>query len=226
MKQLLMIAALVCGLQIANAETLNLTTYNVCSLEDQVNSKTMSKLKNCLIEKVSKRRGKRYPIYLYLNSPGGSIYDGLRFIEFAKTIRNLHTITEFSASMAAAIVQGLPGKRYVTKHGVLMFHRARGGFRGQFEDGELESKLKLWKKIVRTMEQMQADRIGISLKEYKKRRKDEWWVYGDDNITSNTADKLISVSCSMKLIKQTEKVKVRTFFGSFEYTKSNCPLVN
>ena len=186
----------------------------------------MRKLKYCLVDKVSKRRGRRYPIYLYLNSPGGSIYQGLRFISFAKTINNLHTITEFSASMAAAIAQGLPGKRYVVENGVFMFHRARGGFQGQFEDGELESRLKMWKKIVRNMEKMQAKRIGITLKEYKTRRVNEWWVYGDDNIKQNTADGMVEVRCTPALISKEHKVVVRSMFGTREVTLSGCPLVN
>lgn len=226
MTKILTVIIAVCTLQIANAKTISLTTSNSCSLEEQVDRRSMAKLKACLVDKQIKRRGRNTPIYLYLNSPGGSIYDGLRFISFAKSIRNLHTITEFSASMAAAIAQAIPGKRYVVENGVFMFHRAQGGVRGQFEDGELESRLKLWKTIVRKMEKMQAKRIGITLKEYKKRRKDEWWVYGDDNVKQNTADSMVSVTCSRKLIEKKEKVKVRSFFGTHEYEKSACPLMN
>lgn len=210
----------------AQAKSIKLSTTNVCSLETDVSASSMQKLKYCLIDKVSKRRGRNYPIYLYLNSPGGSIYHGLRFITFAKSIRNLHTITEFSASMAAAIAQGLPGKRYVVETGVFMFHRARGGFQGQFEDGELESRLNLWKKIVRNMESMQAKRIGITLKEYKKRRVNEWWVYGDDNVKQNTADDMAEVRCTPDLIKQETTVVIRTMFGSSKVKVSGCPLVN
>lgn len=210
----------------ALAKSIRLTTNNVCSLESQVDSSSMAALKKCLSEKVSKRRGRRYPIYLYLNSPGGSIYDGLRFLSFAKTIRNLHTITEFSASMAAAIAQGIPGKRYIVDHGVFMFHRARGGVRGQFEDGELESRLKLWKTIVRRMEQMQADRIGITLADYKKRRINEWWLYGSDNVKQNVADEQVSIKCTRGLIDKQVKVYVRSMFGSRAVEKSACPLMN
>ena len=208
------------------AKEIKLTTNNVCSLEDKVDASTMFELKKCLIEKSIKRGNRRYPIYIYLNSPGGSIYQGLRFITFAKTIKNLHTITEFSASMSAAIVQGLPGKRYVVEHGTLMFHRASGTFRGQFDTGEVESTLKFWISIVDKMEKMQADRIGISLKEYKKRRLHEWWIYGQDNIKNNTADEVVTIRCSNKLLNSFRKESVNTIFGTFEYQVSDCPLVN
>jgi ATP-dependent protease ClpP protease subunit len=226
MKLLSIIALFVFSFQIANAKSITLTTKNSCTLDQQVDSNSMRKLKACLVDKVILRRGRNYPIYLYLNSPGGNIYEGLRFISFAKTIKNLHTITEFSASMAAAIAQGIPGKRYVVEHGVFMFHRASGSFRGQFEGGELESRLRMWKKIVRNMEKMQAKRIGITLKEYKKRRKDEWWLYGSENTEQNTADEMVSVKCTAKLAEKKVKRKVRTLFGSYEYEQSLCPLVN
>lgn len=213
------------SLQIASAKNIHLTTYNVCTLDSQVDGTSMRALKTCLDDKVAQRAWRSYPIYLYINSGGGSIYHGLRFISFAKSVRNLHTITEFSASMAAAIAQGLPGKRYVLDHGTFMFHRARGGFRGQFEDGELESRLKLWKTIVRKMESMQAKRIGITLKQYKKKRFNEWWIYGDDNVKQNTADAVISATCSSKLSKKKEKKTVRSFFGARTIEKSSCPLV-
>lgn len=220
------ILSIICTLFAFNASAITLKTYNTCSLEDEVNADTMYDLKACILDKVYKRRGRNYPIYIYMDSPGGGIYQGLRFIAFAKTIKNLHTITNFAASMAAAIVQGLPGKRYVVEHGITMFHRARGGFQGQFEDGELESKLRLWKKIVRSMEQMQADRIGITLADYKEKRKDEWWLYGDENTKANVSDELVVVTCSSKLSKQKYKVTYQTFFGEQTVEYSRCPMAN
>jgi ATP-dependent Clp protease protease subunit len=210
----------------AYSADITLTTTNVCVLNESVSKTSMYKMRKCIDKLVARRRGRNVPIYLYVNSPGGSVYDGIRFINYAKNVRNLHTITEFAASMAAAIVQGIPGKRYVMEHGTFMFHRAKGRFSGQFEDGEVEQRLKLWKKIVRGMEQMQANRIGITLKEYKKRRLNEWWVYGDDNISSNTADHIVTVVCSKKLASIKRVVTKRSFFGSYKKELSACPLVN
>lgn len=221
-----LVAILMLFPMLGHAETITLTTNNSCSLEGAVNKVSMNKLKLCIVNKTLKRRGRNYPIYIYVNSPGGEVYSGLQFIEFVKTIKNVKTITQFAASMAAAIVQGNPGERLITPMGISMFHRARGGFRGQFEDGELESRLKMWKNIIRGMEQMQADRIGITLKQYKKNRKDEWWVFGTANITKNVSDKMVSVRCSPQLIKRRYKSTTRTFFGKRTVEKSECPLVN
>ena len=126
MKVLGLIAAIICSVQIASAKDVVLTSWNHCSLEDQVNNTTMQKLKFCLADKVARRKGRSYPIYLVVNSPGGSIYSGMRFISFAKTIKNLETVTLFAASMASAIVEALPGARHGTENAVTMFHRPRG----------------------------------------------------------------------------------------------------
>ena len=226
MKLFLMLIATICSLQFANAKDIVLTTKNVCSLEGKVNGSSMFALKACLVDKVLSRRGGKYPIYLYLRSPGGDIYNGLRFIAFAKTFKNVHTITEFSASMAAAIAQGIPGKRYVTEGGVFMFHRAKGRFSGQFENGEVEARLKLWKQIVGKMELMQADRIGITLRDYKEKRMNEWYVMGEDSVEQNVADEVVGVACSKRLLRDTFEITYNTLFGSQTVKYSRCPLVN
>jgi len=224
--KILLTILMICGLQIANADDIMLTTTNHCSLNGPVNSASMFKLKSCLFKRSRDRRSSKKKIYLVINSGGGSVYDGLRFIEFAKTIRDLETVTIYAASMASAIVEALPGKRHGTENALTMFHRAKGSFRGQFEDGEVETQLKLWKRIVRGMEQTNSNRVGITLKKYKKLVKDEWWIYGSDNIKENTLDVISTVRCSNRLMDTMKTVKVKSFFGSFERKVSDCPLFN
>lgn len=208
------------------AKDVLLTRNNHCELKGEVNSKSMQSLKFCLADKVILRGFNKSPIYLVVNSGGGSVYAGLRFISYAKGIDNLHTVTIYAASMASGIVEALPGRRYGTENALTMFHRARGSFRGQFEDGEVETQLKLWKRIVRGMEQTNSNRIGITLKDYKKKVKDEWWIYGKDNVTKNTLDEIAQVKCSNRLVKEKRTVKVRTLFGTRETTVSACPIFN
>lgn len=222
-----LILALICFFSVsAYATEVVFTTYNMCAIEGEIDGYSMSETKACLAEKVIKRKNKNYPIYLYINSPGGSVYDGLKFIEFAKTIPNLHTVTSFAASMAAGIVEGLPGKRYGVENNIMMFHRATGSVSGQLEDGELEVRLKLWKQIIRSMEQTNADRIGITLQDYKSRILNEWWTFGQDSISTNVLDQIVVAKCSTKLASTSRVEKVLTFFGEFEETVYDCPLLN
>jgi len=220
-----MLLSLIFSLLAAQEPTL-LTTKNYCTLAGEVNSESMQELKFCLIDQDLTRGKKTYPIYLVVDSGGGEIYSGLRFIEFAKTIKNLETVTIFAASMAAGIVEALPGKRHATENAIFMFHRAKGSFRGQFEDGEVEQQLAMWKQVVRKMEQMNADRIGISLAVYKNKVINEWWIYGKDSVKQKVSDKMSDFECSNVLLQERRTVSIETFFGPVEFEESACPLVN
>ena len=133
--------------------------------------------------------------------------------------------------MADNIVQSLPGERLITESGILMAHRASGGFQGQFNDGELESQLKLWKGIVDEMERRNYERVGISKAKYKELVKDEWWSDAKTSIKENRADRIIRLKCSKDLVESKIKVKKIMFiFGmpieSNEFIEvSACPLL-
>jgi ATP-dependent protease ClpP protease subunit len=209
-----------------HAAPIKLTPDNTVVLRNEVNDDSISKLQVELAEKVIKRAGRGYTIYLVLDSPGGSIDSGLNFIEFAKNISNLETITLFSASMAAGIVEALPGKRNILETGILMFHRAKGGVQGQFEDGELESRLTVYKKIVRRMEEANASRMCMSLSSYKDKVKDELWILGFEAVAAKAADAVVSIECSPELLA---KGAVESFsipgLGSINVKFNACPLI-
>lgn len=127
--------------------------------------------------------------------------------------------------MASFTVEALPGERLGTSNAVLMFHRARGSFEGQFEDGEVESRLAFWKSLVREIEQQNADRLKLDLKSYKEKVKDEWWIYGKNNIAQNALDRLVQIRCHKDLVDAKESVTAQVLFFSFEEVYSKCPLL-
>ena len=65
-------------------------------------------------------------IYIVVNSPGGSVTAGMKFITFANGIDNVKTITITAISMGSAIVEALPGERLIVPNATFMFHRAAG----------------------------------------------------------------------------------------------------
>jgi ATP-dependent protease ClpP protease subunit len=205
---------------------INLNQTNTVTIRNEINDEVVTKAAKELSSLVSKRGNKTYKIYLVLDTPGGSIDSGLNFIEFAKTIPNVETLTVFAASMGSAIVEALPGKRNILSTGILMFHRARGGVQGQFENGELETRLDLHKRLVRNMEQINASRMSMSLDLYKIAVKDELWILGSEAIRSKAADSVVTVSCSQELISEN---KTETFIigGLFAVRVdfSACPIL-
>lgn len=202
-----------------------LTTANTVVIDTAITNSSVAQAKKDLFELVVLRGMKSYPLFLVLNSPGGSIMAGENFIRYAKTVWNLHTVSINAASMAHAIVQALPGKRYAVGGAVLMAHRAKVGISGQINDGELESRLRMIKAMVTDMETRNSKRIGISLLTYKSKVKDEWWTYGEENVKQNVVDSMANLKCSIELIKKEKTTIIRSIFGSVKIKKSACPLM-
>lgn len=207
------------------ARQINLTPENTVTIRTEIDYESVGEAQLELMKLVAKRGKGSYPIYLVIDSPGGSIDAGNSFIEFAKTIPNVETVTLFAASMASAIVQQLPGKRLIIETGLSMFHRASGGFEGQFEDGELESRLNLYKEVVRTMEQKNSDRLGLPLDTYKNLVKNEMWILGKDAVKRRAADEIVSVTCSQELLAQSKTVLMQVMMFTFNVKFNLCPLI-
>lgn len=201
-----------------------LNTSNTVVMRGPIGGGSVTSVQLELVKQVIKRGLKQYPIYLVLDSPGGSIEAGFMFVNFAKHIPNLHTISIFSASMASAIVQELPGERLVTDNGTLMFHKAYAGIEGTVETGSLETQLWYIKKRVLKLETGNANRMLMSLADYKGLIANELWLDAEDSVRYRAADRIVDVVCSADLIKKTTTVSVMSFFGQATYSFSACPL--
>jgi ATP-dependent protease ClpP protease subunit len=211
---------------IALSKTLTLQTKNTIYINGEITSASVSQAIQDIVALDNKRGDDKYALFIVLKSPGGSIMDGQDLIRFANTIKNIHTVCIKCASMAHAISQGVKGTRLATPDNIMMAHRASGGFSGQFEDGELESQLQLFKSIVKSMEQRNANRIGISLKTYKAKVVNEWWTYAQESLDQNVVDVLVNIRCSKELINDKRKSTSMTPFGPIDGPeKSQCPLI-
>jgi ATP-dependent protease ClpP protease subunit len=217
---ILMLGALTAQAQ----EVIKLGTTNTVVMRGEIDDKMAQNTALELLRLSTLRGLNNYPIYLVIDSGGGSIDAGEAFIEVVKTIPNVHTVTIFAASMASAIVEALPGERLMLDSGVFMFHRARGGVQGQFETGELEARLEFYKRFVRRMEARNAKRMGMSLKYYKSQVKDELWMTSGDSV-GIAADKVVSLQCSQSLIEKREQMSVSVFIFKIELEFSGCPLL-
>ena len=83
------------------------------------------------------------PIYLYINSPGGSVTAGMAIYDTMQYIKaDVVTIcVGLAASMGAFLLAaGTPGKRLALPHARIMIHQPLGGARGQATDIEIEAR--------------------------------------------------------------------------------------
>jgi len=80
-------------------------------------------------------RDKNAPIYLYINSPGGVIYDGLAIYDTMRFIQpKIITVCLGIAASMASILLAAGDERYILPHGTVMIHQPLGGTRGQATD--------------------------------------------------------------------------------------------
>ena len=91
-------------------------------------------------------------IFLYINSPGGSITSGMAVYDTMQYIRpEVATICiGQAASMGAVLLAGgTKGKRRILPHSRVLIHQPLGGFRGQATDIEIHAKeIMRWKKTL------------------------------------------------------------------------------
>ena len=80
-------------------------------------------------------------IYMYINSPGGSVYDGLGIFDTMQHVKpDIHTVcVGLAASMGAFLLAaGTKGKRSL-RHSRIMIHQPLGGARGQASDIRIQA---------------------------------------------------------------------------------------
>lgn len=209
----------------AMAEEIVLTANNTVSFNNYYEERTVT----LAIEKIRKLDStlpSKDPIYLVINSGGGSIEDGLQLINVLQNLnRKVHTVTLFSASMGFQTVQGL-GTRYIIDSGVLMSHKAWGFFYGEFP-GQIDSRYTHWLGRVKRLDEVAAKRSRMSLNSYRNLMENEYWCEGKTCVDKGVADKVAKVRCDNTLAGSYTDSEKFIYSGlpiEIVYTFSNCPL--
>src|SRR3954471_6993861 len=103
-------------------------------------------------------------IYLYINSPGGSVSAGMAIYDTMQYVEN--DVATVAMGLAASMGQfllsaGTPGKRYATPHARVMMHQPSGGFGGTASDIKIQAEQMLHTK--RQMAELIAQHTGQSV---------------------------------------------------------------
>ncbi len=207
-----------------------LSANNVVAVDDYVYDESVTKW-SARVHALDSSLPSGDPIYLLINSGGGSIESGIQLIQLLKSLnRPVNTITTFGASMAFHAVQGVPNSRLVTNLGVLMSHKARGGFIGEFP-GQLDSRYQFWLRLVAKLDADVIARTGglLNNKSYAQLIENEYWCSGSDCVKQGFADEVVAPSCDASLAG-TEWIPVAKFlYGGLPVEvrsqHSKCPLI-
>ena len=132
-------------------------------------------------------------IYLYINSPGGSISAGMAIYDTMNYIKcDVSTIcVGMAASMGAFLLSsGTKGKRYALPNAEVMIHQPLGGARGQASDIKIVAD-----HILRTrakLNKMLSEQTGQSLETIERDTDRDNYMSADEACSYGLIDKVIT----------------------------------
>jgi len=120
-------------------------------------------------------------IYLYINSPGGSISAGMAIYDTMQYVRN--DVATVAMGLAASMGQfllssGAPGKRYSLPHARIMMHQPSGGIGGTASDIKIQAEQMLY--IKKQMARLIAEQTGQSVEQIEADSDRDRWFSADE----------------------------------------------
>ncbi|MCA0244784.1 MAG: ATP-dependent Clp endopeptidase proteolytic subunit ClpP [Proteobacteria bacterium] len=116
-------------------------------------------------------------VFLYINSPGGSVSAGLSIFDTMQFIKpDVSTLCMgMAASMGSFLLMaGAKGKRFALPNARVMIHQPSGGAQGQATDIEIQAR-----EIIKTREQLNriyAERTGQSIERIAADMERDYWM--------------------------------------------------
>jgi ATP-dependent Clp protease protease subunit len=132
------------------------------------------------------------PIYLYINSPGGSITAGMAMYDTMQHIKSevVTICVGLAASMGSFLLAaGTKGKRMALPHSRIMIHQPSGGTRGQATDIEIEAREII--RIRHQLNQIYATRTGQPLAKIEKDMDRDYFMSAEEAKEYGLIDRVI-----------------------------------
>ena len=186
----------------AQAEHIRLTSRLV-TLYGAVGQKSIAKIVKKVLEFDAESDD---PIWLLIDSYGGSVDSGFILIDLMKTLRSpIYTVVTSKAYSMGAIIAVFAEKRYIYEHATMMLHEASYGALG--EDPSIRSRLEFNMSYLDRIHAEIAKRLGMTPKAYRARIRDAWWVLAKDAVKYKMADAIVTKVTYTELA--TEKVEIK-----------------
>lgn len=138
-------------------------------------------------------------IYLYINSPGGSISAGMAIYDTMQWISN--DVATVAMGMAASMGQfllsaGARGKRYALPHAKIMMHQPSGGLGGTASDIKILAEQILATK--REMAALIAEHTGQTVEQIEKDSDRDRWFTADEALEYGFIDHVYERAAQIK----------------------------
>lgn len=134
-------------------------------------------------------------ISFYINSPGGSVTDGMSIYDTMQFIKpDVSTIVMGQAcSMGSFLAQaGAVGKRFILPHARHMIHQPSGGARGMASDMEISLKEILKMKHMLTDLYVKHNTAGKTFQDFQHDMDRDKYMSAEESVEYGLADKVIS----------------------------------
>ena len=131
-------------------------------------------------------------IQLYINSPGGSVYDGLAIYDTMQYIKpDVQTIgIGLQASMGAFLLSsGAKGKRFLLPNSRVMIHQPSSGTQGKVTDQEITLREAI--ELKERLAKMMAKNTGQKLDKVKSDMERDFWMSAEDAVSYGVVDEVI-----------------------------------
>jgi ATP-dependent Clp protease, protease subunit len=131
-------------------------------------------------------------IKLYINSPGGSVTDGLAIYDTMQYIKcDVSTIAVgMAASMAAVLLTaGAKGKRFALPNSEMLLHQVMGGAEGQATDIKIKAEQIL--KIKERLNKLLAKHTGKDIKKIEVDSDRDYYITAQEAVKYGLIDKVI-----------------------------------
>jgi ATP-dependent clp protease proteolytic subunit 2 len=132
-------------------------------------------------------------ISLYINSPGGSVYDGMAIYDTMNFIKpDVATYgIGLQASMGAFLLSsGAKGKRFCLPHAKVMIHQPSSGTHGKVTDMEIDMKETL--EVKEMLAKIMAKNTGQKLAKVKSDMERDYWMAPDEAVKYGLIDKVLT----------------------------------
>ena len=134
-------------------------------------------------------------IYLYINSPGGSVTAGMAIYDTMQFVQpDVATVAMgLAASMGQFLLSaGAKGKRYALPHARVLMHQPLGGIGGTASDIKIQAELILHMK--RTMAQLTAEQSGQTVEQITKDADRDRWFTAPEALEYGLVDHVVQTA--------------------------------
>lgn len=131
-------------------------------------------------------------IKLYINSPGGSVYDAFAIYDTMQYVKcDVQTVGIGVQASAAAFLlsSGAKGKRFLLPHATVMIHQPSSGTRGRVTDMEIDLKEGL--RLKKLLNEIMAKNTGQTLKKIEQDVERDFWLNAEEAKKYGLVDKVI-----------------------------------